>query len=95
MQHWTKVKEETKPGNIQGMIDDMLKNKRNSDANGTDMKKEAEDAAERSKKLQRRRERKHGKQEKLEKEAKDSYLNVEQSEFIQMKINHANRALKD
>ena len=33
MQHWTKVKEETKPGNIQGMIDDMLKRKRASNGN--------------------------------------------------------------
>ena len=34
MQHWTKVKEETQPGNIQGMIDDMLKRKRASNSSG-------------------------------------------------------------
>lgn len=37
MQHWTKVKEETKPGNIQGMIDDMLKRKRASNSSGQDI----------------------------------------------------------
>ena len=30
MQHWSKIKEETAPGNIQNMVDEMLKNKRAS-----------------------------------------------------------------
>jgi len=34
MQYWTKVKEETQPGNIQTMIDDMLKRQRNNSGNG-------------------------------------------------------------
>ena len=36
MQHWTKVKEETAPGNLQNMIDDMLKNKRDAGGKGGD-----------------------------------------------------------
>ena len=36
MQHWSKIKEETAPGNIQNMVDDMLKRKRASDKQGVD-----------------------------------------------------------
>ena len=39
MQHWSKVKDETAPGNIQNMVDDMLKRKRASDKNGVDYMK--------------------------------------------------------
>ena len=40
MQHWTKIKEDTKPGNLQKMIDDMLKNKRDSQKDGIDYAKQ-------------------------------------------------------
>ena len=36
MQHWSKIKEETAPGNIQNMVDEMLKSKRASDKQGGD-----------------------------------------------------------
>ena len=40
MQYWTKIKEDTKPGNLQKMIDDMLKNKRDSQKDGIDYAKQ-------------------------------------------------------
>ena len=40
MQHWTKIKEETAPGNIQDMVDEMLKRKRASAKDGIDYMKQ-------------------------------------------------------
>ena len=40
MQHWTKVKEETNPGNLQDMVDEMLKRKRASAKDGIDYMKQ-------------------------------------------------------
>ena len=43
MQHWTKVKEESQPGNLQTMIDDMLKRKRASKGDGQGIKEAQEE----------------------------------------------------
>ena len=94
MQHWTKVKEDSKPGNIQGMIDDMLKNKRASQKDGTNMEVQAQQLEERNKKLQRRKERAFVKEQKLDREAKDSYLSKDQFQFMEKMIKGANDALK-
>lgn len=36
MQHWTRVKEDVRPGNLQEMIDQMIKRKRASQKDGVD-----------------------------------------------------------
>jgi len=36
MQYWTKIKEDSQPGNLQKMIDDMLKAKNDSKKEGVD-----------------------------------------------------------
>ena len=94
MQHWTKVKEETKPGNLQHMIDDMLKRKRATAGSGQDMKDAQQEAEEKAQKRQRRIERREQKQMELEKESKESYLNKEQFEFMDKMIKRADLDLK-
>lgn len=78
MQHWTKIKEDTKPGNLQKMIDDMLKNKRDSQKDGIDYAKQKKQKEQLEAKVARHRERQIQKQEKLQADSKDSYLNIEQ-----------------
>ena len=94
MQHWTKVKEESKPGNIQGMIDDMLKRKRASQKDGSDLKNQRQNQEEKDKKLLRRKERAVKKEEDLYREAKESYLSKEQYQFMDKMIKNADVALK-
>ena len=79
MQHWTKVKEETQPGNLQNMIDDMLKRERASKGgDGQTIKDAQEEEENRKKKRERRKERAQRKEYDLEQQAKESYLNKEQ-----------------
>ncbi len=95
MQQWTKVKDDTAPGNIQDMVDQMLKKKRDSAKDGGDyaQQKQAQEAL--VAKLERRRERASKKQQDLETEAKDSYLNIEQFQFLQKNIEQAGKRLKE
>lgn len=95
MQQWTKIKDDTAPGNIQDMVDQMLKKKRDSAKDGGDYQKQQAAKEELAKKIERRKARSIEKQEMLEQEAKDSYLNLDQFMFLQKNIEMASKRLKE
>ena len=77
------------------MVDQMLKKKRDSAKDGNDYAKQQQAQEEMARKIERRRERASKKQEDLEREAKDSYLNLEQFLFLQKNIEAAGKRLKE
>ena len=76
MQHWTKVKEESQRGSLPEMIDQMLKRKRSSQKEGMDYKQHEDKKEELKQKMEQRKVRKAAKLEQLERESKDSYINI-------------------
>ena len=77
MQKWTVVKEENQPGNISDMVDQMLKKKRTAQKDGPDFLNKQQTKEDMEAKLQKRKERAEAKDQRLENDAKDSYLNKE------------------
>ena len=94
MQHWTKVKEKTAVGSLQTMIDQMLKKKR-SNKDGLDYKQQEDKKEELKQKMEQRKVRKIAKQEQLERESKDSYVNMDQYQFLQSNIEIAGKRLRE
>lgn len=89
MQHWSTIKKDTAPGNIQNMVDEMLKSKRASAKQGNDFMTEQRLKEEKEAKLQKRKERKMLKEARLKEESKDSYLSLEQFQYLQTNIEFA------
>ena len=58
MQHWTKVKEDTKAGSLQDMIDQMLKKKRASKKDGFDFQLQEDKKEELKQKMEQKKKRK-------------------------------------
>lgn len=77
------------------MVDQMLKKKRDSAKDGNDYAKQQQQQEELTRKLERRKERADKKQQILEAEAKDSYLNLDQFLFLQKNIEAAGKRLKE
>jgi len=73
----------------------MLKKKRDSAKDGGDYQKQQAAKEELAKKIERRKARSIEKQEMLEQEAKDSYLNLDQFMFLQKNIEMASKRLKE
>ena len=73
----------------------MLKKKRASSKDGGDFKQEQIAAEQRQNKLERRRLRSEAKNEQLIKDSKDSYLSLDQFQFLQKNIEMAGRRLKE
>lgn len=94
MQSWTKLREELSEGggSLQDMVDQLLKDKRKSGGNFAEQRAKQDDLKN---KMERRKKRSEDKKAQLEQEAKDSYLNLEQFEFLQKNIEMAGKRLKE
>ena len=95
MQKWTVVKEQNQPGNISDMVDQMLKKKRTAQKDGPDFLNKQQTKEDMEAKLQRRKERADAKDQRLENDAKDSYLNKEQFLYLDKNIKEAGKRLKE
>ena len=95
MQTWSEVKNEQKKGSLEDMVSQMLKRKRDDQKKGVDFKTAQRQEEEKKKKLERRNERAKQKKDELEEQSKDSYLNLEQFQFLQQNIEAADRRLKE
>lgn len=82
MQSWTKVKEDKTPGNIQNMVDQMIKRKKDSANQGLDYQTQRNKEEELKAKMERKEMRRMEHQIRMERESKDSYLSVMQFEFL-------------
>ena len=95
MQTWTKVKEETSPSNMQEMVDQLIKSKKESANQGVDYMTQRNKEEELKAKMERRERRKAENLDRMERESKDSYLSVTQFEFLTKKIETAHKRLKE
>lgn len=95
MQTWTKVKEETSPSNMQEMVDQLIKSKKESANQGVDYMTQRNKEEELKAKMERRERRKAENLDRMERESKDSYLSVNQFEFLTKKIETAHKRLKE
>ena len=77
------------------MIDLMLKRKKASKSSGMDYQKQEDKKEELKVKMEQRKVRKIAKQEQLELESKDSYINKDQFEFLQSNIEMAGKRLRE
>ena len=77
------------------LIDGILKKKRDNQAQGRDFKKEKQESEALQKKAERKEARTEEKDKRKQEESKDSYLTIEQHEFIYTRINQARKSLKD
>lgn len=97
MQSWQEVKQGRNPSNIQTMVDDMLAKKRESNKEGavdySQQKKKSE--AEEKAKLARKKMRKEEHDRRMTDESKDSYLSIEQFEFLKKRIELGQKRLKE
>ena len=94
MQKWTRIKQENAPADISALVDQMLKKKRTAQNEGPNYNNN-QSQEDREAKLKVRRERREAKRLKMEQEAKDSYLNVEQFTYMQTNIEMAGKRLKE
>jgi len=81
MQKWTKVKQDNAPADISVLVDQMLKKKRTAQTENTNSSN-MQSTEDRELKDRRRKDRAVAKTLKLETEAKDSYLNVDQYVYM-------------
>ena len=87
MQSWQEVKQGRNPSNIQTMVDDMLAKKRESSKEGGgDYSQQKKSEAEEKAKLARKKMRKEEHDRRMTDESKDSYLSIEQFEFLKKRI---------
>ena len=77
------------------LIDGILKKKRDNQAQGRDFKKEKQENEALQKKAERKQERLAENDRRKQEESKDSYLTIEQHDFIYHRINQARKSLKD
>lgn len=77
------------------MIDSMLKKKQQSAKDGVDMKEQQKKAEEIAAKAEQHKQRRLEKQAQLEKDAKESYLNLQQYQYLDKNIELASNRLKE
>ena len=94
MQSWSEVKKKNKPPSLNEMIEDLLKKKREGKKKDVNYEVEEKQKEILRQKLLRKRERIAQEADRKEQESKDSYLKIEQFDFIYERVNSVKRRLK-
>lgn len=94
MQTWSETKQERKQPSINDLVEELLAKKREQKRKGKEFQLEEAEKALMMQKKQIRKRRRNALAEKKQNEAKDSYLKIDQYDFIYSRITEANKKLK-
>lgn len=94
MQTWSETKQERKQPSINDLVEELLAKKREQKRKGKEFQLEEAEKAMMMQKKQIRKKRRTQMAEKKQNEAKDSYLKIDQYDFIYSRISEANKKLK-
>ena len=94
MQTWSEIKKANQKPSLKDMINELIKKKRDESRNQANSEQQQKEQANKER-MERRRKRKENYDLRMQTESKDSYLNIEQFEFLHKKIEMSHKRLKE